>query len=219
MAKKNKTYIAYILDRSGSMGTVKKDTIGGFNQFLDEQKAADGTCDMTMVQFDHEYEVTHRNVRIQDVSSLNDETYKPRGMTALLDAIGNTIYDTSDYIRGLAEDEKPEKVVFVIQTDGYENKSVGFDGATIKSLIDQKEELDKWDFIYLGANQDAVATAAKFGIKGGKSMTYSGTGAGTQEAFSTVSAGLSSYRSSADLSKRGTNFEFFSPEDRDRNKS
>jgi hypothetical protein len=212
MAKTGKTYIAFVLDRSGSMDTVKKDTIGGFNQFLKDQQDVEGECIMTLCQFDNILEVLHRNTDIASVDKLTDQTYKPRGGTALLDAIGNTIYDTSDYIRSLSDEEKPEKVIFVIQTDGQENMSSGFDGATVKSLIDLKEENDKWDFIYLGANQDAIATSARFGIKGGKAMTYGGDAEGTAAMFTSVSQSVASYRTSVDVSKLGTDFDFFGEE-------
>jgi len=210
----SKTHIAFIIDRSGSMGNVKKDTIGGFNQFLNDQKEANGFCTMTLVQFDHEIETLHRTKDIMSIPELNNKTYVPRGMTALFDAIGNTIHDTSDYIDGLDDDNKPDNVIFVIQTDGHENKSTGFDGATIKEMIDFKEDECKWDFIYLGAGQDAIATGAKFGIKSGKAMSYNSDSIGTQTMFASVSASVSEYRSSVDVSLKGTNFDFFSEADR-----
>jgi len=212
--KVNSTEIVVVLDRSGSMSSIKKATIDGFNEFLQGQRAVEGVCKLTLVQFDNNYEEVYKDKDILAAEPLTDATYTPRGSTALLDAIGNAIIDRKDKIRRMDADMRPTKVVFVIITDGEENASTGFTGSQIKEMIQHQEDVEKWDFMFLGANQDAVVTARMYGITPGKAMSYGFTGQATQAAFSSVSANLATYRKDTDLSKRGTDFEFFSNVDR-----
>jgi hypothetical protein len=160
-----KTKIVVVMDRSGSMSSVKTDTIGGFNQFLKEQKKLDGECRMTYTQFDTEYEIVHNHKLIADVPELDDKSYVPRGYTALLDAIGKTINTVSGAgeTSGCKECDR-EKVIFCIITDGHENASKEFKKHQIKEMIEHKQKQHDWEFIYLGANQDAFTEAATFGI-------------------------------------------------------
>jgi len=170
----------FLLDRSGSMESCWDDTIGGFNSFLTDQKATGGT--LTLIQFDHEYQVTYESTEIEKVASLTRETYKPRGSTALLDAIGQLI-------KSWKGSSNPSVVIL---TDGLENASKNFTKAHIKDLIEQKTK-DGWTFAYLGANQDAFAEAGSIGIAAGCTMNYDANR--TPDAFRTLSAAMSSQAS------------------------
>jgi hypothetical protein len=166
----------FLLDRSGSMESCWDDTIGGFNAFLVEQKATGGT--LTLIQFDHEYQMTYERVKIDEVKGLTRETYKPRGSTALLDAIGRLIKDW----KGTSNPS------VVILTDGQENASHSFTKAHIKDLIEAKTK-EGWTFAYLGANQDAFAEAGSIGIAAGCTMNYDANR--TPDAMRVLSAAMS----------------------------
>ena len=157
--------ITVLIDRSGSMSTIREDTIGGFNAFLKDQKK-DGEKDrFTLVQFDHEYEVIKKNIPLMEMTELTQETFVPRGRTALLDALGRTINDTSARVDKLSKSEKPDKVIFVIVTDGLENDSREFtDRKQIMKMIEHRTKNHDWQFIYLGANQDAISVGRSLGI-------------------------------------------------------
>jgi len=212
--KDNLTDISLVLDRSGSMDSVKMDTIGGFNEFLKAQKAAPGEAAMTLAQFDHEYEIVHNGINIQDVPKLTEESFVPRGQTALLDAIGRTINATGARLAALPEDKRPSKVIFVILTDGEENNSTEFTSARVKAMIQQQTEVYNWDFVFLGANQDAMYTGAAMGIHANNSMSYEADRAGTTHAFRSVSDNMRSYREGA----QGMKTHFFSDADREKQK-
>jgi Mg-chelatase subunit ChlD len=187
-AKKHEvTHIVVLLDRSGSMESVREDTIGGFNAFLLEQKKLKGTAVLTLAQFDNKYELVHTRKAIETVPELTKNTFVPRGSTALLDGIGRTINETD-------QTPKADKVVFAIITDGGENSSVEF---TRDKVFEMIKAHDKWEFVFLGANQDAIGTGGSLGIVQGKSMTYAANAAGTQSAFSSLSRATSNYRGGA----------------------
>jgi len=182
--KQEETEIIIVLDRSGSMSSIGQATVDGFNEFILEQKGARGKAFVTLVQFDDQYQVDYKNVPVDAVDDLiYRETFLPRGMTALHDAIGKTILDV----------DTKRDVVFVIITDGHENASKEFNGAKVLELINGKT-VEGWNFIYLGANQDAVKAGQSIGVKAGNSMTYGATLEGATQAFSSVSANTSSYR-------------------------
>ena len=163
---KDSTHIAVLLDRSGSMGAVKDETISGFNHFLKEQKSAGDNATLTLVQFDSEGIDTVFNANpIKEVPNLTPETYEPRSWTPLLDALGKTINDTGAHLRDTNESERPDKVVFVVITDGQENASREFTKSRIKEMIDHQTEVYNWQFVYLGANQDAFAEARGMGVR------------------------------------------------------
>ena len=166
----------FLLDRSGSMESCWDDTIGGFNAFLNEQKATGGT--LTLIQFDHEYQMTYERVKIEEVAALTRETYKPRGSTALLDAVGRFVKDW----KGASNPS------VVILTDGQENASKKYTKDHIKDLIEQKTK-DGWTFAYLGANQDAFAEAGSIGIAPGCTMNYDANR--TPDAMRVLSAAMS----------------------------
>ena len=190
------TDITIILDRSGSMNGVKNDTIGGFNTFLEEQKKAAGEGTLTLVQFDDQYQVDYLRVPLADVKPLDDSTYVPRGWTALLDAIGKTVNTLGEAYAKMTEDDRPENVVLVIQTDGEENHSLEFKTDQIKTMLERQSQDYKWQIIYLGANQDAFKVGAAMGIRAASTMNYAGTGAGTRDALLKTSASVSAYRAS-----------------------
>jgi hypothetical protein len=188
------TDISVVLDRSGSMISVVTDTIGGFNTFIDEQKKQPGKALLTLAQFDTIYEIVHDGKAIKDVPLLTNETFVPRGGTALLDAIGNTINRTGKRLSDMPENERPGKVIVVILTDGEENSSREFTSSKISDLITLQRDTYKWEFVFLGANQDAIMTASQMGIPMASSMTYAANSQGTQHAFASVSNMTSSYR-------------------------
>jgi uncharacterized protein YegL len=184
--KAKQTEIVVVLDRSGSMQSISKSTVDGFNTFLNEQQNAEGEAFMTLVQFDDRYEIDYKSVPVKDVNPLiNGETFKPRGMTALLDAIGKTVNEL----------ETDRDVVFVIITDGGENASKEYKREAIMTMIKTLEDEKGWYFLFLGANQDAIAAGGGMGISGNKSFTFNATDVGTASAFSTFSDNISSYRS------------------------
>lgn len=170
---KELTDIVVILDRSGSMRSVRDDTIGGFNTFLDEQKKVDGRARLTLTQFDDEYEIVYQRMDIDEVPALDNKTFIPRGSTALLDAIGRTIGSMCERVEADAPAERADTVVFVIITDGYENASREFTHPQVLEMIRRHEKEDKWEFLYLGANQDAIQEAATIGISADKAASWS----------------------------------------------
>lgn len=162
----NLAHITVILDRSGSMQSIKSDIIGGFNTFLKQQKEVRGKATLTLVQFDtgNPYEVVHNYRPLQEIPELNDKTFVPRGGTPLLDCLGRGINYLSEHINKLNDDQKPDKVFFVIITDGQENSSREFRKEDIVKLIDEKKNKDKWEFLFLSADLDAIGDARLYGI-------------------------------------------------------
>ncbi len=186
--------IVVVLDRSGSMAAAIDDTIGGFNGFLEEQKRAEGLARLTLTRFDHEYEIVYEREDIARVPPLDRSTYVPRGNTALLDAIGRTIGALGARIAADAEAERPWKVVFVILTDGQENASREFTRSRILEMIREKEQEAGWEFVFLGANQDAIAEARSIGIAADKAASWTSSKA----AYEMYSKKLSTLRKDKD---------------------
>lgn len=191
---KNKTDITIILDRSGSMESVKSDTIGGFNSFLSEQQKVEGEASLSLVQFDDQYEVVYLDKDINSAEKLTEGTFQPRGMTALYDAIGRTINSVGQRLSELNESERPDKIVFVILTDGEENSSVEFSAAKVGEMIKHQRETYSWEFIFIGANQDAVLSAQAIGISANAALTYAANSEGTEQAFGSVAQNVAKYR-------------------------
>lgn len=190
------TDITLVLDRSGSMDVIRTDTIGGVNTFIQEQQKAPGEACFSLVQFDHEYEPQYQGKGMKDVPLLTEQTFIPRGMTALLDAIGRTIVTTGQRFAGMPEDQRPGKVVFVIMTDGQENHSIEYKDTTrIREMITHQQERYGWQFVFLGANQDAITVAHGMGIPQSNAMSYAANAKGTQDAFWSVSHNTVRYRS------------------------
>ncbi len=185
--KENYTDITVVLDRSGSMQTIHKDMMGGYNRFLAEQKSLDTDTTFTLAQFDNEYEIVHHAIPLKNVPELTDETFVPRGTTALLDALGTTIDLTGERLASMQESDRPSRVVFVIITDGQENASSNFSHQQINEKITHQQEKYNWQFVFLGANQDAIATAAHLGITREKALTYANNSAGAEKMFESLS--------------------------------
>ncbi|MDF2378181.1 MAG: VWA domain-containing protein [Verrucomicrobiales bacterium] len=158
------TEIAFILDRSGSMNPHAEAAVAGFNEFLREQQQVDGIARITLVLFDDEYEVPFDNLPVSEVTCLDQETYRPRGTTALLDAIGKTIKGFRKRIKDLPKKDRPEQVIFAIFTDGLENASRKYDWQDIAKRIRKRQDKDGWEFLFLAAGQDAIASAAQINI-------------------------------------------------------
>lgn len=189
--KANSAHVSYLLDRSGSMRKILSDTIGGFNTFVDGQREEPGELTVTLAQFDDIYEVLYQTVPIAEVKNLTEKTFVPRGRTALLDSLARLIIDTGRTLAALAEDQRPEKVLFIIQTDGEENASREFSNAKIKEMIDHQKDIYKWEFIYLGANQDAFSVGGAMGMAGVK---YEATSMGTRGAYTATTDSLKKFR-------------------------
>ena len=188
------TDITILLDRSGSMGTICNDTIGGFNSFVKEQQAVPGEACLTLVQFDNEYEVNYEAVKLSNVEKLTDSTYRPRGTTALLDALGKTIVRTGERLSAMKEEDRPGKVIFVTITDGEENASKEYKKDVIAKMVKVQQESFSWNFVFLGANMDSFTEARGMNLYAGNVVNYSATGDGVQKAFKTAARGMTSYR-------------------------
>ena len=202
------TEITIVLDRSGSMGSVKEATIEAFNGFLHSQKTGDGDVQFSLVQFDDQYEPLLTAVPMAQVADLTPTTYEPRGSTALLDAIGRTIVETGQRLSQMPEPQRPGTVLFVIQTDGFENASHTFRLEQINSMIAEQRQKYLWEFIFLGANQDAIASAAHFGIAAGQALTYSPNARGTRGVFKVLDQKIQSHRTSRASGDESAKVEF-----------
>jgi uncharacterized protein YegL len=199
--KKGLTEIAFVLDRSGSMRGMIQESIGGFNAFLEEQKKLPGEAKITLVLFDHEYQLVYGGKDIKVVEPLCERTYVTRGTTALLDAIGRTVDDVGKRLSDTPEEERPERVLVAILTDGLENASSDFTKVKINEMISLQREKYSWEFVFLAANQDAIAEGVDLGISGSLSMNYCCDSVGYQSAFKTLSNATTSYRTTGAIDK------------------
>jgi len=193
----NLTELVFILDRSGSMGGLESDTIGGFNAMLSKQQSEDGECRITTVLFDDKYEILHDRIDIKAVSPITSREYFVRGQTALLDAVGRTINKIDGVQKNTAEEYRAEKVLFVITTDGMENASREFTYANIKDMIEKQKSENNWEFIFLGANMDAVDVADRFGIAHNRAQNFHDDSEGVQLKYRILNETVSSFRQSA----------------------
>ncbi|TRW86196.1 VWA domain-containing protein [Mycolicibacterium sp. 018/SC-01/001] len=189
MPNQNLTLIAFLLDRSGSMQSIKSDVVGGFDAFLAEQRAGDGDCRVTLAQFDDGYEVVYRALPVGDVPPL---VLNPRNTTALLDSMGKLITDTAAEIAAFAKDDKPGSVIIAIMTDGLENASQEWSRPAIKALVEQQTNEFGWEFLYMGADQDAVEVGKDLGVKAEQAATYSR--GKSREAMAAMSVNVRGYR-------------------------
>ncbi len=192
----NLTDITIVLDKSGSMACVQMDTIGGFNQFLKDQKAAPGDANLSLVLFDTSYELVHEGVPIKDVPELDQGTYVPGGGTALLDALQRAIVSTGSRLASAPESRRASKVIFVVMTDGQENSSREATKQGVAEMIRHQERKYSWNFVYIGANQDSFSEAGQIGIRMSNVKNYVANAVGTVKAMSEVSEGMLNYRSS-----------------------
>lgn len=181
-----KTEIVFILDRSGSMSGLEEDTIGGYNGMLKKQKNKDGEALVTTVLFDNEYEMIHNRTDIQGIQEITEEEYFVRGTTALLDAIGITISKIIQATKNTRKESRASKVIFVIITDGMENASKEYNYKRIKEMVEYQKENYNWEFVFLGANIDAIKTAASFGINEDRAANYHSDEKGTELNYKAV---------------------------------
>lgn len=192
--KKSLTELVFILDKSGSMAGLERDTIGGFNAMLDKQKAQAGECRITTVLFDHRYELLHDRTDIRAVRPITAREYRVGGSTALLDALGKTIHKIATAQKNTSEPFRAKRVMFVIITDGEENASREYAAKEVKEAIQRQKSRYGWEFIFLGANIDAVETAGRFGIDAGRAANYVPDSQGTALNFRAMSETVSAFR-------------------------
>ena len=199
--KINRTELVFILDRSGSMAGLESDTIGGFNSMLEKQQKVEGEAIVTTVLFDNEYQLLHDRFDIHNIRPLTQNEYFVRGSTALLDAVGKTINKIVNVQKHAGEGEQADNVLFVIITDGLENASCEYSKNKVKHMIEHEKEKYGWEFIFLGANIDAVATARSYGIHPDRATNYHADAMGTKVFYSAVSEAVSEYRTKGNLKK------------------
>lgn len=197
--KKALTEMVFILDKSGSMSGLEEDTIGGYNAMLQKQQAVEGECRITTVLFDHGYELLHDRIDLQAVSLISDNEYQVGGTTALLDAIGKTIHKIGNAQKHTADDYRAEKVMFVIITDGLENSSREYSAEKVRAQIERQKTRYGWEFIFLGANIDAVQTAGRFGIAPDRAIDYLADSEGTELNFRVMSRAAASFRETGNV--------------------
>lgn len=185
MTNSELSLFAALLDRSGSMQSIAENTRLGFDAYIDGQRAQPGRSLVTLAQFDNQFEVVYRNRPLDEVPAL---TLEPRGGTALLDAIGRFVTEIGAGLAALPEHERPGDVTVVVMTDGYENASMEWTAEAVRALIAQQESVYSWDFVFLGANMDAVAVGTGLGFRAGKSLTYDAHPAAVAGAWDAVTA-------------------------------
>lgn len=189
----NITEIVFILDRSGSMSGLEKDTIGGFNAMIEKQKKLDGKAYVSTVLFDHESVVLHDRLPLEQIKPMTEDDYTVRGCTALLDAIGGAVKHIGNIHKYARPEDVPEHTMFVITTDGLENASRKYNSRDIKRLIESKKE-EGWEFLFIGANIDAIETANDYGISADRAVNYNADSQGTEVVFEAVSETVAKFR-------------------------
>ena len=198
--KKNLTELGFILDRSGSMAGLEADTIGGFNAMIGKQKLEPGEAIVSTVLFDNRSEVIHDRVKLDRVPELTRKEYYVRGCTALLDAVGGAIRHIGNFHKYAREEDRPERTMFIITTDGMENARRRYDYGRVKEMIEQQKEKYGWEFIFLGANIDAAKEAARFGITADRAANYHADHKGTGVVYEAMNAAVCSFRAARPLS-------------------
>ena len=181
------TELVFILDRSGSMSGLEKDTIGGFNSMIEKQRKEDGECYVSTVLFDNYSEVLHDRVKLSEIKPMTDNDYVVRGCTALIDAIGGAIHHIGNVHKYARPEDVPENTIFVITTDGMENASHHYSAEKVKKMIERQKEKYGWEFLFIGANIDAVETAKRYGIAPGRAVNYHADAQGTSIVYESVS--------------------------------
>ena len=197
--KNNITEIVFILDRSGSMSGYEADTIGGFNATIEKQKKLDGTCYVSTVMFANQSEVIHDRVNLDEIQKMTEDDYQVGGGTALLDAIGRSIYHIGNVHKYARPEDVPEHTIFIITTDGMENASRQYDSSTIKRMISRQQEKYGWEFIFLAANIDAVETADRIGIRRERAANYRQDRDGMRNSYEAMSEAIISVRCAESL--------------------
>ena len=192
--KKNLTELVFILDRSGSMAGLEKDTIGGFNAMIQKQRAEEGEAYISTVLFDNTTEVIHDRVTLENIPELTEKEYYVRGCTALLDAVGGAIHHIGNVHKYAREEDRPEKTLFVITTDGMENASRRYTYDKVREMTKRQKEKYGWEFLFLGANIDAAREAARFGISEDRAANYHADHKGTAVIYEAVSETVCNFR-------------------------
>ena len=198
--KNNITELVFILDRSGSMSGLESDTIGGFNAMIEKQKKEDGICYVSTVLFDNISEVLHDRVNLSKIKKMTDKDYTVRGCTALIDAIGGAIHHIGNIHKYARPEDVPEHTMLIITTDGMENASHRYSSDQVKKMIERQKEQYGWEFLFIGANIDAVETAAQFGIDRNRAVNYHADSEGTKVLYENLSAPISAMRQNCQLS-------------------
>ncbi len=194
--KKNLTELVFILDRSGSMSGLESDTIGGFNSMIEKQKKQDGECIVSTVLFDDESRVIHDRVSLDEIRPMTEDDYFVGGCTALIDAIGGAIHHIGNVHKYAREEDVPENTIFIITTDGQENASHRYSSNKVKQMIERQKEKYGWEFLFIGANIDAVETAKCYGIDRNRAVNYNADAQGTSVLYETVSKAVCNVRAS-----------------------
>ena len=197
MMRKNLTEIIFILDRSGSMSGLEKDTIGGYNSLLAKQKQEPGEAIVSTVLFDDRQEVLHDRVRLEKIRPMTEREYYVRGCTALLDAVGGAIHHIGNVHKYAREEDRPEKTLFIITTDGMENSSRRYTYGQVKHMVERQKEKYGWEFLFLGANMNAIEVAGRFGIDANRAVNYECDSLGTEVNYRALNKAVSRVRDSA----------------------
>ena len=192
--KNNITELVFILDRSGSMSGLEGDTIGGFNSLIEKQREQEGECFVSVVLFDNESEVLYDRVKLTDVRKMTRDDYTVRGCTALIDAIGGAIHHIGNIHKYARPEDVPEHTMFVIMTDGMENASRRYSSDKVKQMIQHEKEKYGWEFLFIGANIDAVQTAGRFGIGANRAVNYHADSRGTGVVYEAVNLTVGNMR-------------------------
>lgn len=194
--KKNITELVFILDRSGSMSGLESDTIGGFNAMIEKQKKQDGECIVSTVLFDDENRVIHDRVSLDEIKPMTEDDYFVGGCTALIDAIGGAIHHIGNVHKYARPEDVPENTIFIITTDGQENASHRYSSDKVKKMIERQKDKYGWEFLFIGANIDAVETAKRYGIDRNRAVNYNADAQGTSVLYETVSKAVCNVRAS-----------------------
>lgn len=183
MSRANHSHILFLLDRSGSMSSIKSAVIEGFNGFITSQKGEDGTADVTFIQFDTKYELVFKDTDLREVPLLTDKTFIPRGMTALLDAMGRAIDELGQKLKSKKEADRPENVIVAVLTDGQENSSTNFTQNAIRERIEHQQSFYNWEFMFLSADPMALEMGREVGIRDDRRFAFTADSRGTETAF------------------------------------
>ena len=197
--RNNVTELVFILDRSGSMSGLEAATIGGFNAMIEKQKKQKGECYVSTVLFDGVSEVLHDRVRLSEIKPMTDKDYTVRGCTALIDALGGAIHHIGNVHKYARPEDVPENTMFVITTDGMENASRKYSSEKVKAMIERQKQKYGWEFLFIGANIDAVETAARYGIGADRAVNYNADKKGTSIVYDTVATAVCNVRAKAPL--------------------
>ena len=192
--KKNLTELVFILDRSGSMSGLERDTIGGFNSMIEKQKKQEGECIVSTVLFNNDSQVIHDRVPLDKIEPMNERDYYVSGGTALIDAIGGAIHHIGNVHKYARKEDVPENTIFIITTDGSENASYRYSSDKVKRMIEHEKEKYGWEFLFIGANIDAVETAKHYGIDQDRAVNYHADAQGTDIVYATVSQAVCNVR-------------------------